>query len=66
MLLEEALLEGARAVAVLGAEGPGGADCTTAISHRTLPYRRYEELTIVKVHGYWMQACITGLSIIEI
>lgn len=66
MLPEEALLEGAGAVAVLGAKGPGGARCTIIISHRPSTYRRYKELTIIKVHGYWMQACVTGLSIIEI
>lgn len=66
MLPEKALLEGAGAGAVLGAEGPGGAKCPIIISHRPSTYRRYKELTIIKVHGYWMPALLTALSIIEI
>ena len=54
-----------RAGAVV-ARGPGRAKFTITISHRASTYRRYKELTIIKVHGYWMQACVTGLSIIEI
>jgi len=66
VLSGKALLEGARAVVVLGAEGPGGAKCTISISHRTSTYRRYKELIIIKMHGYWMPAILTDLSIIEI
>ena len=66
VLSGETLLDGAGAVVALGAEGPEGAECAITISHSASTYGRYKELTIIKVHGYWMFAILTDLSIIEI